>query len=338
MPWESVLIPFLDLSSVPDTIHVPAELLVDYQNVRDAAIRNCGTTVESVSFYKRVMGTCLKDLQKLDRTITLDFDFLENRAEPLAIECSHREIERLLPDGTCVCDIKAVLLNLEKFRRSDVCVLAGPTLLLDVDGIISLVRGLSVGIGIQKDKLLGLQTFYRKCVKRMENFVTCELAAVGKNGSPHYTPPLMLFGVKAIEEKLNVTARKMKAGDPAITIASMKEFRVYDWLLLDNQRDMRERWLADLVKAEMGTVHRSLTDAPAGGGADGDHGIVALESASSSSDNTKIVASANLELMKMASKPRLRAATKHVADGTIAKKGKQVKGPLDLMGFFVAPQ
>ena len=52
-------------------------------------------------------------------------------------------------------------------------------------------------------------------------------------------------------------------------MGDMKQFRVLDWLLTDGQRDLRERWIQDIVKSISKTLEPlGDPDVEGGGGFD----------------------------------------------------------------------
>jgi hypothetical protein len=54
-------------------------------------------------------------------------------------------------------------------------------------------------------------------------------------------------GQRALQWHLADVSRKMNAGDD-VTLGSMKIFRTYDWLVSNNDRDTRERWISCNLK------------------------------------------------------------------------------------------
>ena len=190
-------------------------------------------------------------------------------------------------------EFNACLIALEAIRHSELCVLGGPEVELELDGVITMVRGLSEGVGPKAEKVCTYSPYFKKCIKNAENFVVVDVPAAGK------VKAHTLFGPKAIEFKITNIGRRMKAGT-GVAVSDLKHLRVFDWMLTDDMRDMREDWMKDVLKDQGAKLHTAIAD---GDAADGKGGVEPKKVADGKGAAAKAAKALNisdgLELMKV---------------------------------------
>ena len=166
---------------------------------------------------------------------------------------------KTLPSPEHPCELSTCIIELERIRRSDLCITGGVKVSVIIDGLISVVRGLHEGIGVSSEKLASFDPYFKKCILQMENFVTFDVPTVGKQGDKRYAPGHRVHGHKALEGQFNDMSKAMKSDTSAVTVGDLKHFRVFDWMLTKEQREMRETWLEIVVKEAL-RLKRSVKD------------------------------------------------------------------------------
>ena len=157
-------------------------------------------------------------------------------------------------------DTSTSIANLEKIRSSDQCILGGPKVEVLVDGLLCLVRGLHEGIGITTSKIITFDAFYKKCVQQMENFLFVD-QHIPDGPFTETGRSRRIFGREALEYEFAAVSRKMKCSDSSseVYLADIRQLRTFDWILTDNQRAQREKWM-DFVLQGTQRVHVAVKD------------------------------------------------------------------------------
>jgi hypothetical protein len=97
LPWEAALFKPTELANVPQAVRVPCELLSEFANCRDAILKLCGPKPHNLFDLKKVIGSNLRNLQVLDRTVTLEYEYLTKEVEKLLVAKVHAAVLDALP-------------------------------------------------------------------------------------------------------------------------------------------------------------------------------------------------------------------------------------------------
>ena len=172
LPWEAALFNKGDIAGSRTTCAVPGELLTDVVNVRDACTRLIGTGMCTFAGMRKSISPSIKQLLTLGKTIFLEFVFLCDHATIMATAQVHAAALEALPSEGTTGTFTQVLLDFERVKRLSACQAVGPMLVQELNGVISLVRGLSEGVGPAPDRVCSYSLFYKAVIKKCENFIS----------------------------------------------------------------------------------------------------------------------------------------------------------------------
>ena len=110
---------------------------------------------------------------------------------------------------------------------------------IEIDSVIGAVTGLSEGIPLKRESALRATPLYKVALKRFGAFLQVRVNELGGVGQ-------LLVGTKAIENLIETQGYKLSSGAiHDIDSKAVRQLRVHDWLLTDEQRDIRE----EVIKA-----------------------------------------------------------------------------------------
>ena len=144
-----------------------------------------------------------------------------------------------------------VVAALEVVRKSDACFMLGITCDMEVDQVITYVRSIGSGVGVQGADVPLMTDFHKLCLTRIAHFQRCDVpkgSAFFVKGCAASATSKTLTGEAAIQFKFGALQRSIKDGKE-ITAAELRVFRTYDWLLTEEQRDLRESWMERALQA-----------------------------------------------------------------------------------------
>jgi hypothetical protein len=176
----------------------------------------------------------------------LDYAFLED-VEGLLTKSVKDAVLDALPLPSSPKTFKESLVELERIRRGKACEMMGNSLQADVSALTGYVRRI-----MNKDdsptyaEVSKLSDFYQKCIHRMVNFCVTDVevkSATAKGKAQHKKE----YGVKALEWYLG-RAKVAEKAWKAISIEDTEFFRVYNFALLPNQRDVCNKLIKDAVR------------------------------------------------------------------------------------------
>jgi hypothetical protein len=267
----------------------------------------------------------IKDLLEMDRHFRLEAEFLNCHADKFILDKVHelviaalpsddkKKFSQVVPNGiiqeiTClskhgICGLfqfVAVLVELDMIKRSPLCFAGGNDLEGEVSGIIGLVRGLMEQVGPTEQYLGNCSTFYKYCLKLMENFITVEVPNEEVSaGKISFKEPSILFGRKALcyqFEKFNKEFQKgVKKELPDVQL-----FRTFNYVLSPHQQLLSANWVTELLKNHM-SKFKEIKDTSHDDGVKGVGKVVNASSGGSSSSSTGIMVPASAALAQAAS-------------------------------------
>ena len=220
------------------------------------------------------------------------------------------------------------LKDLHALRHGDTCFMLGLTAEMEVDEVIKHVRNISTGVGIQAENVANCSEFEVLAISRCQFFFPKQMvdavAPVGKKSLFAKATPL--YGIDALQQKFGEFQRLAKEG-VAVKTADLRIFRTYDWLLSEEQREIRERWFDASLQAVGLAPSKMILDSSVGDGSD----------VGSSSSSSKLKVSKDLALVKdvkdVSSSSSVAALKKKLKQAKDSKVDEDYKG---LMKFFVA--
>ena len=138
---------------------------------------------------------------------------------------------------------RKVFSTLEQIRRSRLSC----GFRMEIDGVVAMVRGLAEGVGLDLSKLSNYTPFYLKVAKRLEHFYRYTPEAPSNGMKKRKGAPVELSGGAALAAKLMDVQALIKSGN-GVEVATMKFARVYDWVLTDTQRTVREELMKSILQ------------------------------------------------------------------------------------------
>jgi hypothetical protein len=109
-PWEAASLPIGSLPDTPKTIRVPEEALSKTRNCRDAFLSMCGSTLLTLTDYKKEYHKNLTSLKALDRFCLLELWWLEHEAEPALKKKIEADVLAALPSFTSKVSFSKVMV------------------------------------------------------------------------------------------------------------------------------------------------------------------------------------------------------------------------------------
>lgn len=269
-PWEELLFSVGGIPAVPETIKVNEELLSDALNARDACMGLLGPQKLTLAEMKKVVGCHLKSLLALDRSFALEAAFLSDVVQEKLHERVQQQVLAELPAEGRKATMPQVLCALEKIRRGNLVITGGSSMDGELNGIASIVRSLSDGVGPSDRDAKNYSAFFKLCLKHMENFLcvdaTDQLIATG--GKLKLPKQVQLFGQKAMEYEIEHYTQSLQSGEKK-TLKDVQVFRTFTWMLTAEQKELTSGWLQDILKNHM-VSHKEILNGAAADDHDGD--------------------------------------------------------------------
>ncbi len=261
LPWEALFYKPGDIPGVPAATALPPELLVEHRNVRQAVRKALGSDRLTLSQMRKEVGSRLKGFLALSRTFALEWEFLNTVAQRKAAGQLHAHTLRALPAEEERATVKQAIASIQDLRKTDLLFAAGPDLQNDVDGILALLGGIQDGVGPTARQLQVYSSFFKMCLKKMENFVTTtvETHLSSKQGQLTLPSKKQLFGLKALQAIMDRTKEDIAAGETK-KLKDFQVFRTFDWVLTQEMRDITSKWIQEAIQFDMKCPSRALQD------------------------------------------------------------------------------
>ena len=139
---------------------------------------------------------------------------------------------------------RKVFSTLEQIRRSRACSMLSCGFRMEIDGVVAMVRGL---VGLDLSKMPSYTPFYLKVAKRLDHLYRYTPEAPSNGMKKRKGAPVELSGGAALAAKLMDVQALIKSGN-GVEVATMKFARVYDWVLTDTQRTVREELMKSILQ------------------------------------------------------------------------------------------
>ena len=111
---------------------------------------------------------------------------------------------------------------------------------------IGILNGLAEGLGPSPKQLLIYSSFYKLCLKRMENFVMVDVKAPEPKKKGLFSAPReRVFGSAAMRLIFGDMQKDLHDGVQK-TIGDYQIFRTFDWMLTDEMRETTGKWISDV--------------------------------------------------------------------------------------------
>lgn len=209
------------------------------------------------------------------------------------------------------------------------CSAVGPKLIQEVNGVVSLVRGLSEGVGPSAQEVARFSLFYKQAVKQLYSLEA--EAAPKKCGTLQFGSSETVYGKTALLKTWDKITNP-KSGHDAPGLADLQAFRTYSWLLTEAQRD-EAGWLihAALKQQQQTQTLKQIADGKTALG-----GAAASTSSSKGGRANKVLSKQGATLQAMCNNGEAGES------GRGAASSSQSSGPdttvADIYRFFVGPR
>jgi hypothetical protein len=269
LPWETLILDAVGPGKLRENCRIPAELLTDFMNVRDAIYRVMGRQPLTIKEMKRILNPHKKAFCELDRSVVLELTFLDEEVETILTGKLHQKVLDAFPHALQQKTISEVCFELEKMKASNLCVACGADLESEVSGVCGLLRRLEEGTGPKLVDIYNYSAFYKHIVKALEYFVSFYVRPSG----------VRCFGREAIAFKFTDALDRITNGEP-IGLPELRDFRRFEWLLKDDERNLVNEWINNATRL---SVHDMLKlengfSGKGGGGGGGSAGAMAASS------------------------------------------------------------
>jgi hypothetical protein len=312
LPWEIPLIAPGSLTHVRSTLVLPDSMLLEMKNVRSAVLEDMGTAPLTFKEMRREVDKNLKQYLQLDRTFTLERDFLFNHVDKLAIERVHADAFSAFPTGdeVPVATIENCIIKLERITVSPCCTAVGPSLIGEIKGIISLLSSLNELHGPSSAELVRYSPFYQACITKFANFYTVDLV---ENASATANTK-RLHGKRALCHSFKELYDRSEKNE-TIEPVKVRKLIAYMWLLQKENQDMLKLWLPKAIRDSMMPCALTPIEDGTAGSFEGSKSLSALvtgkcETLSASASSAFKVPSVKGVSMKSAKKGAERDTTK----------------------------
>ena len=154
-----------------------------------------------------------------------------------------------------------MLFELDRLKAKGACRAVGPKMSQELNGVISMVRGLSEGIGPFVTETARLSLFYKTVLKHVENFFSREyLVESVSTGKLAFLVKETLHGKAALEKEFTKVVASISVGQE-LTLEALAPLRTYGWLLDTKQRQAVGDWIAQALQTKARTsTMKQLTD------------------------------------------------------------------------------
>jgi hypothetical protein len=230
------MVPHADQTTI-----VPGELLLlDMAKARVCANEMLKTA--SCTCFAEVRRTLLGQasaLTTIDRSFTIELDFLRDGAEQALAKTAEKKLLELLPSIETVVPIADVLTKVVDFRRSKFAAMCSHAAQGQMDCVKELIsnmmRGISPDIGPQTNT----DDFFAKVLARLATFA--RLTPKGK-GEDEDKPQVELVGKAAVSQMFADMAERMLNSNDA-QLGELEVFQCYRWLLTSEQLKQLGEWV-----------------------------------------------------------------------------------------------
>ena len=254
-PWEKALhIQPGNIDGVRSALQIPEEMLAEYVNCREAALSILkGVSHGSVHDWKKALNSQYKALVALDRTWQLDSDYLNNYAEKDIITKLHSDLLFILPSAEVAKKIEAVIDSIKLIKNTPLTLAGGSQADKIIDGVLSLLRQLQDGVSPDDKEIARYDNFFKLVLKRAENFCTAlavptEHAAKAGTKKVARSAEVLLFGLPALEYKVEQLLKATVDDAPQQLLAQAKETRAFEWLLSPKMRVDLHKRVQELIR------------------------------------------------------------------------------------------
>ena len=326
------------LPDIPTVVQIPAKHLQRMISARDTleeAIEN-ETTVSGMIKKAVKISTSLK---KLDRTFCLDLGYLEQRLEIALRKKVEDMTMACLPEVEDEFTYKESMKRLAVLRKSRQYI-ACVELQGDIVSIEALVCTLAKGYAPKVHTLSNYTTFFKRGLKRVENFFRMEhnvqkAIEDGKGDGPLQTSDRR--GISALLGTFKMLEDGAAPGattPTTITVADLKPLKLFPWVFTKTQHAQLARFI-QVYQGSKGPLKALPDESHAAGQEDAPVAIATkIEGIQKEAVSTTQIGGASSSTSSMGSKQPLETTTKRKlgAKDCPAKKPAQVS---NMMKFFV---
>jgi hypothetical protein len=175
----------------------------------------------------------------------------------------------------------------------------------EVSGVVAFLQNLVTGSGPKDKDIISYSEFMKCVLKRSENFFvqnfkTSSTAQIGQLKFAQQGQEVVV-GSTALAREFAAVEQAMHRGE-VVTLASLKPFRTYSWLLSQEQRDSVSGWIAAVclkVDGEGFAVKPAIAD-------EGVDALVLRSSSAASSSSTALAATGGMSASKAVKKEALK--------------------------------
>ena len=197
----------------------------------------------------------------------------------------------------------------------------------DLDGVIKMVRSLSLGSGLDPEKVAKYGEFYTKVAESMAYFYKYMPIENGSDKVKSKGLLKMICGPPAMAIALKDAERRVKDGDGAMP-AEMKNLRMYDWALDEMQRELRETIMKALLPKLRSMILAADVDSADEAHEDDDHDPKA------SSSTAVVGVMTELQAQEVCKKNLEEIKAQRAVPTPKGKKGDKLGGGESLNKFF----
>lgn len=311
LPWESMLLPPGTLDGVPEFSKLPESLLCDAVAARGAALQfldeKGATTLHQMI---AVINSKAEALRALDRTFECEIGFLNFGAEPMLKTRVYELVLKCLPSEGKAMTIQQSMARINELKASAVVRAANPSLQGEVEGILSMLGDLAMGIAPNDKSIDSFSHFYKTVLKRAESFYTLTDGDMDESG-PSSAELATLHGREALLAQFRRVGEKSRVGI-RLNFEELQPLKTFGWVLGGDEKAQVHQWLAKAAAQ---------------------HGVSESESSSSSSAGFAIV-KASVSLFSDMDTRGGRQEGSPPADDKVATKRAEQRAAM--MKFFVA--
>lgn len=140
--------------------------------------------------------------------------------------------------------IHEAVTDMTRIVAGNLLTMSSPTLYREAEGVLSMLRSLSEGVGPSPEAADTFSDFFKLCLKRMECFFTWTKKVSGSGA------PTLVFGRPALMLKFDACQEKVTQGEK-LDLKELAPLRTFGWMLVPDQRKAALKWIqaAALVKA-----------------------------------------------------------------------------------------
>ena len=226
------------IPGVATAITVPDSLLYDIKNARQYLNQQIGDTWQTTEQMKETFRACYAEAKKLDESIWMDLEFLENEYDELMERKLKRCVLETLPstDEPVPRSIAKALVAARMLSTGDIAVVQKKSLQNCLNGAVRFLEDVSEARGPTMDELSKGGDFLLVFAKRAENLSHVIPDAVLVDGGKAAVQK-RLYGAEAIRYRYG---RCVELVNP--DSVDLREFRAFRWLLSDDENAQFLNW------------------------------------------------------------------------------------------------